>query len=128
MANFYIPLVASPPIGDNSGGGGSGGGAFVVHATWGDTPETEDTCTLDKTWNEINTAAQTMPVYIVGVSDAGAGDECFLYLFGGTSVDQSISGNTYKIIAFAVYEGTVTDYTFSTDSADGYPAYDGSGD
>lgn len=102
----------------------SGGGAFVVHATWGDTPETEDTCTLDKTWSEINSAAATGAVVsIINIYDAGAGDETGVYLFCGCYIDQHISGNEFKVGTAGIgFEGTVF-YAFVTDSADGYPAY-----
>lgn len=66
MANFYIPLVASPPIGDNSGGGGSGGGALVVNLT---VDEQTEKHTCDKTAGEMY-AACPLVVFLEDTNDS----------------------------------------------------------
>ena len=122
MANFYIPLVASPPIGDNSGGGGSnlpdvsaadngdvltvvngawdkaapsgGGGVLVVRDTDG---------TLDKTWQEIYDAMLS-------------GGAVYVYQNGGIAVFvfAGSNGSQYHV-------DTSSGDEFYTSTTDGYP-------
>ena len=81
--------------------GSSGGGVLVVHA--------DENGTLDKTWAEINTAAQTGPVilydapsvsYLVAVADGGEGE--------------------YLAAFFGSFGASIDEYT--TNSESGYPA------
>ena len=103
---------------------GAGGGVLVVHATWGDTPETENICTLDKTWNEITAAAQVGPVCILDIWTDPVGTMIDAYGFLGTTINENISGNnTWIVNTFFGYDGVMKSYLFVTDSADGYPSY-----
>lgn len=114
MANFYIPLVASPPIGDNSGGGGGGGGggALVVGIY-----RSQDTGNL--------TCEKTAAEMWAGVSNGG------LILFfdngDGTGMSYSVVYAEYNNIPtasyrFIVYEPSAYQYIEYTASADdAYP-------
>lgn len=53
MAGYFIPLVATPQIGNSGGGGGGGSGVFV--ATYN--VDSENTC--DKTYAEVAAAVSS---------------------------------------------------------------------
>lgn len=72
---------------DNGSGGGGGGGVMVLHAT-----VTNDATTLDKNWNEIKEAVETMPVYL-GISN----DDNYAF---GAFVDEVMAGETGYIVSF----------------------------
>lgn len=116
-------LVYNATSGKWENGESAGGGALVVHATWGDTPETENTLTLDKTWNEITAAAQVGPVCILDIWTDPVGTMVFTYGFLGTTISERISGNHWIVNTFTVEDSVITSYPFVTDSADGYPSY-----
>lgn len=86
------------------GGGSSGGGVLVVHETVSDM-----THTLDKTWQEIVDAGFAV-LYIV--TRIGT-DVYALYHFG-------IDSGLYEIW----FNGQQGLFTYSTDSATGYPSYE----
>lgn len=102
MAGYYIPLVASPPIGDNSGGGGSGG-VLVVNVTAAD-----EVRTCDKTAGEMWAAYLSGGVVLSAVDD------------GDTYCDTIISA-TEKSGSYTFYDAT-GNYTLSAATADDYPS------
>lgn len=71
----------------SGGGGGTGGGVMVLHAT-----VTDDVTTLDKNWNEIKEAVETMPVYL-GISN----DDNYAF---GAFVDEVIAGEAGYAVSF----------------------------
>ena len=88
-----------------NGGGGSGGGVLVVNGTW---DEDWTTCTLDKTWQEIN--------------DGGFG---VIKIVDGDNIDyMPIVGVTHGIGLYfvGVFDGSnMVRLNFSATSASGYP-------
>lgn len=99
MAQYYIPLVATPQIG-GSGGGSSGGGVLVV---------TSDGTVLDKTWQEIHDA---MPAVWV-TNETGTLFNPVVTAFGG-------EGN-YGVGVWNYQQQAVSMYV--AESADGYPSF-----
>lgn len=99
--------------------GGSGGGAFIVHATWGDTQETEDICTLDKTYSEIVEAAKTQPVVCVETDVDGEDGAVTHYVF--SSAYPKASGYCVLLMDFSV--DSEQKMEFLADSANGVLTY-----
>ena len=123
----FSPIVTNPQDGDTLvysaaqqkwvNGVANAGGVFIVHAVFDEQTEEES---LDKTWAEINTAAQTMCVLMVTESVEGwysqfllanalidnTNPEQYIYIVdfvsGDTSLKYSATTADGKLIAFSI--------------------------
>lgn len=66
-----------------SGGGSSGGGVLVVH--WNN-----DYTALDKTGQDILTAVQTGPVFLIDIGDLEDGGEVGIYMLQGVYKENGV--------------------------------------
>lgn len=82
-------------------GSGGGGGVLVVNDVSG---------TLNKTWNEINSA----PLAVIKSPDGNMTSIAFVNVI-------AINGDDYEVEAFTVAEGSPVSILFAATSADGYP-------
>lgn len=100
-------------IAENGGGGGGGGssGTMIVH--------TDQTGTLDKTWQEIFDAmANGTSVYIGGASETAV-------RYSALVISAVNDDGFYYLDIFDFTANSSSDSAFATDSADGYPVYNG---
>lgn len=101
-------------IAENGGSGGGGGssGTMIVH--------TEQTGTLDKTWQEIFDAMANGTLVYIG----GATEDAVRYWWLVVNAVND-GGIFYSLDVFVFNDGAISDSLFATDSADGYPVYNG---
>lgn len=105
MAGYYIPLVATPQIGDNGGGGGGGSGVLVVNVTTASNGKTQ---VCDKTAGEMAAALENGGlIFRVGLNGA--------YVYQPLASATIADGETYSFAA--------GETVFTATSASDYPAY-----
>ena len=90
-------------------GGGSGGGVLVVNGTWSD-----DGCTLDKTWQEINDGG----FGVVAMTDEHVITYCPI-----VNVVEGIEGVGYYTVNVIFYGDSLDIMNFTASSASGYPVW-----
>lgn len=99
-------------FGGGSGGGGTGGGVLVVHMTWNDGGTI---ATLDKSWNEINSA---------GFNVALESDSGFDNYYTCSSIYTNPMDGTKQIDYIGNGGGgALTVMTFTAATASDYPTY-----
>lgn len=91
----------------SGGGGGTGGGVLVVGMDL-------ETMTLDKTWNEINSA-------LFGVLRTQEDGVHYLYILGTTYKERVGGGTDYSVNFASITQDGTSIVEFVTTSADGYP-------
>ena len=89
-------------------GGGTGGGVLICHIN-------EDTMSLDKTWNEIKSAASTSVV----IALSGDEYETNIGILKSVGIDTDEDDNPIYVAAISNLEGYLARYVAT--SADGYP-------
>jgi len=115
MAQYYIPIVGTPQIGDSGGGSGGGSSAYVVNII---EDEATGHYTCDKTAAEIFDAVQTTPVIF---SEASGGFGRIL------NVVTSFHGmDEYSFICVTPSPTGMDAWVFSASTGSDYPT-DGSG-
>lgn len=112
MAQYYIPLVATPQIG-GSGGGSGGGGVLVVNVT-----ETDDAYVCDKTAGEIYAACPG--AMFVRNSNGGMKTVEFVGNYGRSEEGEYAGAHAFVTYWFA--NGSVLYNEYETASAEEYPA------
>lgn len=86
-----------------------GGGAFIANYDLA-------TGTLDKTWNEINTAfTNKQPCYMALVAVGMTAQTMYPFLVCG------LDGSTYMAAALGGQDAMIAAMTFTTDDPNGYP-------
>lgn len=93
---------------EEGGGGGSDTGVFLIRATF----DGETTTTLDKTWNEINTAIRQGKLCVVAYPNEFMASTLIAY---STNYEEGTIPEVW-ISDFANV------YSFVSDSVDGYPS------
>lgn len=119
MAQYYIPLVGTPQIGDSGGGGGGGGGALVVTVTYDEQTDTE---IMDKTWAEIFAALSAgQPASVVNAGEGYAVSYPLVCAYQDPHTSEYAVYYLGNEIPASMDISNMYFAKFTTSSADGYP-------